>query len=203
MRTKMWVWAPLALAAVAWGVVEWPSSAASQKTAKPAAATGKSAQLELGRHLVTLGGCNDCHSPKTFSAAGPQPDLTRELSGAPGDAKLPEIPTGVLGPDKWGALCTNDLTTWAGPWGVSYGINLTPDQDTGTGSWTEQMFIQAMRTGKHLGAPSGRPILPPMPWYAIATLSDNELKAIWAYLHSLKPIHNAVPDPVPPPTPTK
>jgi hypothetical protein len=53
-----------------------------------------------------------------------------------------------------------DLTAWSGPWGVSYAINLTPDQDTGIGIWTEEMFIKAIRSGKHMGEASSRPILP-------------------------------------------
>jgi hypothetical protein len=58
------------------------------------------------------------------------------------------------------------------------------------------VFIKAMRTGKHMGA--GRPILPPMPWPGIGLLTDDDLKAVFAYLHSLKPINNMVPPPTPP-----
>jgi hypothetical protein len=75
---------------------------------------------------------------------------------------LPAIPAGLLGPNQWGALATNDFTAWAGPWGVSFAANLTPDA-TGLGSWTEAEFLSAMRTGRHMG--SGRAILPPMPWF--------------------------------------
>ena len=68
------------------------------------------------------------------------------LSGHPADQKIPAIPAGALGPGKWGALGTPDLTGWAGAWGVSYAANLTPDQTTGLGKWTEAMFIKAVRT---------------------------------------------------------
>jgi mono/diheme cytochrome c family protein len=149
-----------------------------------------------GRMLVTFAGCNDCHSPKVFTAMGPVPDTTRLLSGHPADSKLPEIPSGVLGPDKWGALTTGDLTAWVGPWGVSFSANLTPDQNTGLGKWTDAMFIKALRTGKHMG--EGRQILPPMPWEGFGKMSDGDLKAIFAYLRTLKPVQNAVPDPLPP-----
>jgi hypothetical protein len=87
-------------------------------------------------------------------------------------------------------------TAWAGPWGVSYTSNLTPDQSTGIGIWTEDMFIRAMRTGKHMG--TSRTILPPMPWSWFGKMRDQELKAIFAYLKSIPPIHNRVPDPEPP-----
>ena len=155
-------------------------------------------QVKRGAYLVAYGGCSDCHSPKVFTAQGPVPDTSRLLSGHPADAVLPAVPAGVLGPNGWVALTTGDLTAWAGPWGVSFAANLTPDP-TGLGAWTEDWFIKAMRTGKHLGI--GRDILPPMPWYSLAGLTDADLKAIYAYLRSLKPVHNAVPAPMPPPGP--
>ena len=93
-------------------------------------------------------------------------------------------------------MTTGDMTTWAGPWGVSYAANLTPDPTTGLGAWNEQMFIGALRNGKHMG--SGRPVLPPMPWQAFRNFTDADLKAIFAYLRTLKPIKNAVPPPMPP-----
>jgi hypothetical protein len=152
--------------------------------------------VERGRILVEFGGCNDCHSPKVFGPNGPMVDTTKPLSGAPSANQVPSVPEGILGPGKWGALTTPDLTTWAGPWGVSFARNLTPDKETGLGSWTEAMFIKALRTGKDMG--EGRPILPPMPWEGIRKLKDDDLKAIFAYLKSLKPIHNPIHDPIPP-----
>ena len=152
--------------------------------------------IARGRYLVTLGGCNDCHTPKLLRPTGPVPDSSRFLAGHPADAKLPPVPPGVLGPDRWGALVTPDLTAWAGPWGVSFTANLTPDP-TGLGPWTPEQFIQTMRTGKHLGV--GRSILPPMPWYDIGRLTDDDLRAVFAYLRTLKPVQNAVPAPLPPP----
>lgn len=148
-----------------------------------------------GRYLVTLGGCNDCHTPKRFTPAGPVPDSSRFLAGHPADLKLPPVPPGVLGPDRWGALVTPTLTAWAGPWGVSFTANLTPDP-SGLASWTVEQFIQTMRTGKHLGM--GRPILPPMPWYDIGQLTDDDLRAMFAFLRTVRPVQNPVPAPIPP-----
>jgi mono/diheme cytochrome c family protein len=153
-------------------------------------------QIKRGEYLVQYGGCHDCHSPKVMTPQGPQPDPVRGLSGYPADSKLPELPEGILGPDKWGAVTTNDLTAWFGPWGVSYAANLTPDKQTGMGSWTAELFIKSMRTGKHFG--EGRDILPPMPWFSIAALTDEDLTAVFAYLGTIKPIKNLVPVPVPP-----
>lgn len=148
-----------------------------------------------GEYLVTLGGCNDCHSPKVFTEMGPVPDSTKLLSGHPASSKLPPIDTNMVQPGKW-YLAASDLTAWVGPWGISYSANLTPDEPTGIGTWTDEVFIKALRTGKHMGI--GRPILPPMPWPDIAKTTDEDLKAIFAYLKSLPPIRNQVPDPVPP-----
>jgi cytochrome c553 len=64
------------------------------------------------------------------------------------------------------------------------------------GNWTEAGFIRGMRTGKHKGAL--REILPPMPWKAVSKLTDDDLRAVFAYLQSIKPIQNKVPDPIPP-----
>jgi hypothetical protein len=67
---------------------------------------------------------------------------------------------------------------------------------SGSGAWTEEAFIAAMRNGKHLGA--GRDILMPMPWFNLATATDEDLSAMFAYLKSIEPIENMVPPPVPP-----
>ena len=148
-----------------------------------------------GAYLVNLGGCNDCHSPKVFTAMGPVPDTTRLLSGHPAGDKLPPFDPQMVQPGKWN-LGSGDLTAWVGLWGVSYAANLTPDEPTGIGTWTEEIFIKALRSGKHMGI--GRPILPPMPWQSIGQTTDEDLKAIFAYLKSLPPVQNKVPDPVPP-----
>ena len=162
------------------------SLAAEQK-----AATGKETMIERGLFLVTLGGCNDCHSPKKMTPKGPAPDGAMLLSGHPANEKLPEVPPNIIGPDKWGAITNNNLTAWVGPWGISYASNLSPDPETGTGAWNDEFFIRILRTGKFMGA--GRDLLPPMPWYDIAKLNDADLKAILAYLKSLKPVKNQVP----------
>jgi mono/diheme cytochrome c family protein len=151
---------------------------------------------ERGKYLAMAGGCGDCHSPKAFTAAGPVPNTARLLSGYPSGAKLPEIPKGILGPTQWGAITTNDMTAWVGPWGVSFSYNLTPDPATGIGNWNEAFFIQTLRTGKFMG--TSRDMLPPMPWQEIGKMTDDDLKAIFAYLRSLPPIGNEIPAPLPP-----
>jgi len=152
--------------------------------------------VEHGKYLVTVGGCNDCHTPKKLGPNGPEPNMDLELSGNPSTEKLAPVPVGLIAPDKYLTVVNNHLGAWVGPWGVSFAMNLTPDKSTGLGSWTEEMFVTALRTGKHQG--TGRPILPPMPWYWYRNMTDQDLKAVFAYLQSLKPINNPIPDPLPP-----
>lgn len=159
-------------------------------------AAAKQKRIERGRHLVDVVGCEDCHSPKIFGPEGfPHPDPSKKLSGFSG-MKLPAIDKKALAPGYW-YLMAPDLTAYVGPWGVSYAANLTPDDQTGIGLWTEDIFVSAIRTGKHMGA--GRPILPPMPWNYYKNLNDDDLKAIFAYLETIPAIKNVVPAPVAPP----
>jgi len=151
---------------------------------------------ERGKYLVTVGGCHDCHTPKKLVNGIPEADMDKLLSGNPASDKLPKVPRTLIGPEGYGTVASNNLTAWVGPWGVSFAMNLTPDKDTGMGSWTEQMFVKAIKTGKHQGA--GRDILPPMPWNWYRNMTDEDLKAVFAYLQSLPPIKNAIPDPLPP-----
>lgn len=156
----------------------------------------KAGDPKRGEFLVTMGGCNDCHTPKIMTPTGPVLNPAKILSGHQADAKIPPVPKDLFGPDKWAGLTTNDFTAWAGPWGMSFAANLTPDPATGIGGWTESIFMNALRNGKHLG--DGRPILPPMPWQNFAGLADQDLRDIFAYLKTLKPVANKVPEPHPP-----
>ena len=149
--------------------------------------------VERGEYLVRVTGCHDCHTPLMMGPSGPEPDMSRMLSGHPQDLVMPEPPGLPEGPWVWLGAGTN--TAFAGPWGISYAINLTPHQNTGIGIWTEQIFVDALRTGRHMG--HSRPILPPMPWPAYKNMTDEDLLSIFAYLHSIPEIENRVPDAVP------
>jgi hypothetical protein len=89
-----------------------------------------------------------------------------------------------------------DMTAWSGPWGVSFASNLTPDKDTGLGSWTAKTFVDTIHSGRVMG--KGREILPPMPYQALQTLNDDDLQAMSAYLQTLTPVTNKVPEPISP-----
>jgi hypothetical protein len=88
-----------------------------------------------------------------------------------------------------------DLTQAVGAWGVSFSANITSDS-TGIGGWTEEQFFKAMREGKSKGLDNTRPMLPPMPWQNFAKLKDADLRAMFAYLKSTKPVRNIVPAPL-------
>jgi mono/diheme cytochrome c family protein len=148
-----------------------------------------------GKYLVTTGGCDDCHTPKIYTASGPVPDTTRSLSGFQQGGILPTLDTKYVTPGNWIATESN-LSAWVGPWGISYASNLTPDNATGIGTLTEEMFIKSLREGKYMGV--GRPLLPPMPWATLGQMTDQDLRAIYAYLRTIKTINNKVPEPTPP-----
>jgi len=158
---------------------------------RPVEAADSQDLVARGKYLVAATGCISCHTPHVMGPRGPEPDASRLLAGHPAEAQLPPAPKLEGG---WVSATAGTHTAFAGPWGVSYATNLTPDETTGMGAWTEEIFINAMRTGRHWG--QSRPILPPMPWQAYAQLSDDDLKAIFAYLRTLSPVQNQVPEAV-------
>jgi len=178
-----------ALGFVTAGCTRPAAGSAGASIGSPAAASDP---VALGRHLVSMGGCNDCHTPMKFDpeVGMPVPDMSRLLSGHPQGA--PDPASALSGHDM-GAIGPT-FTSFRVPFGVVYSFNLTPDRDTGLGAWTEDMFVKAMRTGRHMGG-NGRPILPPMPWMNLAQQGDSDLRAIFAYLRTIPAIHNDVPAP--------
>jgi hypothetical protein len=156
---------------------------------KQAAPTETPAQH--GEQLVKMGGCSDCHTPMKFDEAKhmPVPDMTRFLSGHPEGAPDPQAAPGqqdmaVIGPT---------FTSFKTGFGVVYSRNLTPDKETGLGAWTAAEFVATMRTGHRRG--NGRVLLPPMPWMNLASAPTSDLEAMFAYLKTLPPVRNAVPEP--------
>lgn len=150
-----------------------------------------------GQYLVSTSGCMDCHTPLKMGANGPEPDISRMLSGHPEQLKMPPAPKLPEGP--WLVVSSGTNTAWSGPWGVSFTANLTPDPDTGLGKWSEHDFIATIRSGRHMGR--GRPILPPMPIPIYQNFKDEDLAAIFAYLRTIPAVKNRVPEPLPPSSP--
>jgi hypothetical protein len=162
-------------------------------TEKPVAKAESS--IERGRYLVSFAGCHDCHTPLKMTPNGPAPDMDRALSGHPADMQLPPAP--VLPPGPWITTVAATMTAWNGPWGTSFTANLTPDKDTGLGTWTSQNFVDTIRNGRHMGV--GRPLLPPMPAQVYAQMTTEDLESIFAYLQTIPAIANRVPAPIAPP----
>jgi mono/diheme cytochrome c family protein len=127
-------------------------------------AWAEDAELSRGKYLVTFGGCTDCHTPGHLLG---RPDLTRFLGGSNVGFAIPGV-------------------------GVFVGRNLTPDQETGLGSWTREQIATAITAGVR---PDGRMLAPVMPWRAYAQLTKPDALAIAAYLQSLPPVRNSVPGP--------
>ncbi|MEO8587563.1 MAG: hypothetical protein ABI584_15465 [Acidobacteriota bacterium] len=177
-----------------------PPSSVTLKPVRPGQAPSNPYTKKLiarGKLLVLSGGCNTCHTPWHFDPelGAPDADWTRLLSGHPEGAPDPQ---GEPGPSDFGLMGPTH-TSFKLPFGTTYSQNLTPDIDTGTGSWTEKMFIDIFRKGRHLGG-DGRPVYPPMPWNWIRYRSDHDLKAIFAYLRSIPPLRNLPPtEKIPPP----
>ena len=177
--------------AVALLVIGCGREAATTEVAEIGTATHASL-VERGEYLVTIGGCDDCHTPLVMGPSGPEPDMTRRLSGHPEGAQVgAPIPV----PAEAGIwMWSPHNTSFVSPLGVAYAFNLTPDVNTGIGIWTEEQFIRTLRTGKHWGV--ARDILPPMPWFNYGKMSDEDLEAVWAFLRSIPPVSNRVPDAV-------
>jgi hypothetical protein len=199
MSAKQKTFTALVMASIVAAVLVLSVTAMAARQNKPAAVAVQedlqAKRIARGKYIVSTAGCHDCHTPWKMGPTGPEPDMTLALSGHPESMKLPPPPKLGNGPWVWTAAGTN--TAFAGPWGVSYTANLTPDRLTGIGIWTEDIFIKTIRTGRHWGV--ARPILPPMPWAVYRNMTDEDLKSVFAYLRTVKPIKNQVPEPAPPP----
>lgn len=168
------------------------SNVKSTEEKKPPIPT-QAEMVKRGEYLVSTMGCDDCHSPKRMGPNGPELIPELRLSGYPSDRPI-QKQIGNSGQLGW-MLFSHDLTSAVGPWGISFSGNITSDE-TGIGNWTEQNFITALRKGKIKGMENGRQMLPPMPWFNFRHLTDEDLKAMFAYLKTTPPVRNVVPAPV-------
>lgn len=148
----------------------------------------QSDMVQRGKYLVdAVSACGHCHTPR----AGAEYNMGMYLAGHPANAPYPGYNFSMIQQGIF-ILTSPQLSAFSGPFGTSFASNLTPDNETGLGEWTEEMFIGAMRTGHHQGVASNRKILPPMPTKHYAQMNDTDLKAIWAYLRTIKPVKNEV-----------
>jgi mono/diheme cytochrome c family protein len=128
------------------------------------AANAADPAVERGKYLVAVGNCTDCHTPGHLIG---KPDLARFLAGSDVGFGIPGL-------------------------GVFVGPNLTPDRETGLGTWTPKQIATAIKTGQR---PDGRILAPAMPWRGFGVLTEQDALAIAAYLKSLPPVRSKVPGP--------
>ena len=144
--------------------------------------------VQRGKYLVdAVAACGYCHTPR----AGAAYDMNMYLAGHPAGQPSPRYNFRMIREGIF-IVTAPQLSAFSGAFGTSFASNLTPDKETGLGEWTEEMFIKAMRIGRHQGVESNRKILPPMPVKHYAQMNDEDLKAIWAYLRTIKPVNNEV-----------
>lgn len=156
---------------------------------------GYETKEKWGEHLVTIAGCNDCHTPKIMTPQGPVDDSSLLLSGHPSSLPAPDVDRKQA--ESKGLVITSDFTAWIGPWGITYSANLTP-HETGTGNWSEKQFLYAIKNSISKGIPGSRSLMPPMSMMPVKHMTDDELKAIYAYLRTVKPVENNSVQPTPP-----
>ncbi|WP_207484752.1 c-type cytochrome [Arenibaculum pallidiluteum] len=123
--------------------------------------------VKRGEYLSRIMDCTGCHTPGGLTG---KPEADRYLSGSELGLAIPDL-------------------------GVFYPPNLTPDDETGLGTWSEADIVRALRTGTR---PNGRILAPVMPWVSYASLTDGDAAAIAAYLKSLPAVSHRVPPPLGP-----
>ena len=189
MRKSLFI-IPLIAAGIAATVISCNNTQASPEI--KTAGMDSIEKVKRGEYLVSIIGCDDCHSPKRMGPMGPEIIPELRLSGYPSSRPIMKADTSAVN-QGW-AMFVPDLTSSVGPWGVSFSANLTSDE-TGIGNWTEENFLRAIREGKYKGLETSRPLLPPMPWFIYKNMKDEDLKSIFAYLKTVKPVENVVPAP--------
>ncbi len=182
------------LAAFVWSLNAC-NSGKTDAAATASAPPSKDSLIKRGSYLVSIMGCNDCHSPKKIGPQGPFVDTARMLSGFPSDAPVPLANADVAKNHQ--IIFTGDLMGYVGPWGTSFSANITSDA-TGIGNWTLDQFKLAFQKGKFMGLKEERGLMPPMPWEQFASVTEPDVEAIFTYLKSTKPIKNVVPSYRPP-----
>jgi hypothetical protein len=166
----------------------------TQKPDPPTATMYSPERLEIGQAVVEGWSCGFCHSPQIEGPDGKlMPDPKRLMSGHPADEEVPTVPDMIISSPEWMEFLDNlDSTVWATDDMLVFSANLTPDDDTGIGTWTEVEFVETIREGRHRGIE--RRIKYPMPWRELSELSDEELLSVYEYLMTLEPVNNKVPE---------
>jgi mono/diheme cytochrome c family protein len=130
-------------------------------------------QVEHGKYLVELLSCGACHTDGALEGV---PNAEIALAGS----RIGIAYTSPLGDEEPGII---------------YPPNITPDEETGIGRWSDQQIERAIRSG--VGRHTSRRIVV-MPWQGYTKMTQEDIIAIVSYLRSIEPIHHQVPDDVEP-----
>ena len=137
---------------------------------EPVSTPTKGITLEYGKYLANHAtGCMDCHTPRNLEDGSFYRDSTFAGSTIP------------FGQDEAGV----DVE--------AYARNIRPDAETGTGNWTEEQFLDAVRAGMR---PDGTVLSTHMPYSYYGLLEEDDVKAIYLYLRSLEPMKRTTPPPL-------
>jgi len=166
----------------------------NQKPNPPTVTIYSPERLEIGQAVVEGWNCSFCHTPQIEGPDGKLiSDPKRFMSGHPADEEVPTVPDMIITSPEWMEFLDNlDSTVWASDNMLVFSANLTPDDETGIGNWTEVEFVETIREGRHRGIE--RRIKYPMPWRELSELSDEELISVYEYLMTLEPVNNKVPE---------
>jgi hypothetical protein len=138
--------------------------------------------IERGNYLVNyLGHCAGCHTPL---APNGESDMNLYLSGVP--SKYAGTKVG-----------RSQVAGFPGPRGARfYAKNLTPDPETGLGRWSEEQFVQTFKNG--VRSDGTKYAVSPMEWNIYANMKEEDVRAMYRYLRTIKAIPNKVPANIPP-----
>lgn len=115
-------------------------------------------QIDQGRYLSMIAGCNDCHTASYLLSEGNVPE------------------------EKW---LLGDTFGWRGPWGTTYAPNL-------------RLIVSTMSEGEWLTMTKSLKARPPMPWFSLNQMKEEDLKALYQYIQYLGPAGVPAPAYVPP-----
>jgi len=123
-----------------------------------AGASGDGDALNRGRYVVTLGGCNDCHTTGYIQSNGQVPE------------------------SEW---LMGDSLGWQGPWGTTYPKNL-------------RLSLSRMTADEWVAFARNLETRPPMPWFVLHEMTEEDLRAVYSFVRSLQPLGEPAPDYLPP-----
>jgi len=122
------------------------------------------ARLEHGKYLAETRGCFGCHSPHNWGVHGAP--LIEGKQGSGGYLDFADLPGKIVAP------------------------NITPDPETGAGTWTDDQLARAVREGV---GHDGRALFPMMPFEFYRHMSDEDIASLVVFLRSMPAVHNPMP----------